>query len=163
MRVGFLALLLVVAIACGDDDISVSGDSGFSIRDASSSDGCVPYFLAAADRDRDAGNLDGGSVDAGGRDAGPLALTCDMPGTLDSECADIEWTFAGGEHITLAGCCAPGDGTSTGSCGGVDPTGLAGCIGREIFGLQAATCLPDANLDAGHDDAGDDDAAVPAI
>ncbi len=159
MRVGLLSLL-VLAIACGDDDVSTTGDSGFTIRDASLGTECVPYFLSNADRDLDAGDTmggrDAGTMDAG-HDAGALSLMCDMPGLPDSECANIEWTFAGGEHISLAGCCVP-----AGTCGGLDPTGLAGCIGREVFGLSVTTCTPSANLDAGDDDGGDNEASVPA-
>ncbi len=152
MRVAFLPLLMV-AVACGDDDVSAAGDAGFVVPDASSSAECVPYFLSAADRDaRDAGN----DMDAGG-DGGTLTLMCDMPGLPDSECADIAWTFAGGEQISLVGCCTP-----AGICGGLDPSEVAGCITRDVFGLAPSSCTPASDVDAGRDDAGDDDASVPS-
>lgn len=146
MRVGFVALL-VLSLGCGDDDVAFGVDSGFVYRDASFDAGCLPYYLAAADRERDAG-LD---------DAGAFPLTCGFTvGALDPECTDIAWSYAGGEHLALPGCC-----TEAGQCGVVDPTGALGCVDRRVFGVDANRCTYDASMDAGTDDASDEDAAVP--
>jgi len=153
MRVGVVTLLVVWAVACGDDDIGGYADSGFSTRDAAFDAGCVlPYYLSAHDRNPDAGADDAGqSMDAG-------ALSCESfldagvrnDGTPDSECPAILWTFAGGERIGvdgggLEGCCIHGQ------CGGLDPTGVVGCIPRAVFGASDMTCTADPNIDAGDD------------
>lgn len=146
MRVGVVALVVVWALGCGDDDVGGLGDSGFSSRDAASDAGCeLPFYLSAHDR-----NLDAGIDDAGhGLDAGNVTLACEFrPGTIDNECENIDWHFAGGEHILLPGCC-----TATGECGVLDPTNALGCIPRDVFGEAPTSCNFDPTMDAGDDDA----------
>jgi len=142
MRVGVVTLLVVCTLACGDDDAGGLPDSGYSTRDASIDAGCLPFYLSASDRNHDGGLLDGGAT-----------LSCDFrPGTLDSECANIDWNFAGGEHIDLAGCCA-----AEGQCGLLDPTGVLGCVARDVFGETSIASTVGSNNDAGNMDAGGND------
>lgn len=147
MRLGVLIGLAMCVLGCGDDDIGPSRDAGFGMRDAAFDAGCdLPFYLAARDRNPDAGSNDGG-LDA---------LTCESfldagvrnDGTPDSECATIDWTFARGEQISLEGCCRAGQ------CGGLDPTGAVGCILRSVFGKSDMACTADHDIDSGDDDSG---------
>lgn len=165
MRVGCAALVLAVAaIGCGDDDSSALRDGGFSRRDASI-DNCVPYYLAsgpcAPERDAGMGADAGMAADAGmdtDRRVSLADLSCEpTEGRADTECQDIAWDFACGEHLDLVGCC-----TNDGACGAIDPTGVLGCIDRKVFGASGASCTPDPGMDAGDDQdaSADDDAFV---
>jgi len=168
MRVGCAVLVLaLVAIACGDDDSSALRDGGFSRRDAAI-DHCVPYYLASGPC---MSELDSGiEADAGMEADARVNLTdlsCEpSTGSADTECDDISWDFACGEHLNLVGCCAmpDPDGGIQGTCGVIDPTGILGCIDRRVFGASAASCTPDLGMDAGSDEdaSADDDASADA-
>lgn len=181
MRVGCAVLVLaLVAIACGDDDSSALRDGGFSRRDAAI-DQCVPYYLASGPcmSELDSGMAADASIepDAGMSTDGRVNLTdlsCELStGSADTECDDISWDFACGEHLNLVGCCAvrvpdggtqDPDGGAQGTCGVIDPTGVLGCIDRQVFGASAASCTPDLGMDAGSDEdaSADDDASASA-
>jgi hypothetical protein len=153
MRVGWLALVLsAFAMGCGDDDSAALRDGGFAARDATV-DNCVPYYLAT-------GLCEPGSDAGMGAAVNLSGLSCEpTEGRADTECADIAWDFACGEHLDLIGCC-----TLQGACGVIDPTGVLGCIDRQVFGELPLSCTADPGMDAGAElDAGDDDASAAAI
>lgn len=146
MRVGCMALFILCALACGDDDNGALSSGDFRNRDAAT--GCIPYYMATSTCD---------ARDSGGDTAKAPTLTCEFEaGDVDTECADITLDFACGERITLVGCC-----TADSHCGVIDPTGVHGCIERKFFGEAESSCTQDYNMDAGSDDAGDDDASAP--
>lgn len=167
MRVGCAALVLAIAaIGCGDDDSNALRDGGFSRRDAGTGH-CIPYYLASGScgSEPDSGMEADASMEA---DAGISAdarvnltgLSCEpTEGRADAECLDISWDFACGEHLNLVGCCTVG-----GVCGAIDPTGMLGCIDRQVFGASTKSCTPDLGMDAGGDEdaSAEDDASVSA-